>query len=147
MRANMDPLNPITSTLDPAIAEIYAQASSIREHLRSSVPKPPTDSSDSAQQSEQDKKAARQHRTQQLAREVLGTPARLRELVEEGKIDEAAKLWEMPRRLLEIWLAKNVGGDEEVRACLQEGDAALKEEESVEGSSGRSSREVSQGFA
>ncbi|WYZ34102.1 hypothetical protein EsH8_I_000378 [Colletotrichum jinshuiense] len=119
MRANMDPLNPMASTLDPAIAGIYAQASSIREALRKSVAPP------GSKEREDEATAARRRRTRQLASEVLGTPEKLRKLVGEGKVEEAKKEWEMPRRLLEVWKAKGLGG-KDVAECLEEGDAALR---------------------
>ncbi|KAK6206755.1 hypothetical protein QIS74_13243 [Colletotrichum tabaci] len=118
MRANMDPLNPMASTLDPAIAGIYAQASSIRDSLRKTVAPP-----DSVER-EDEAAAVRRRRTRQLAKEVVGTPERLRALVREGKIEEARKEWEMPRRLLEVWMEKGVGGQDVVE-CLEEGDAVF----------------------
>ncbi|KAK1498248.1 hypothetical protein CTAM01_07466 [Colletotrichum tamarilloi] len=119
MRANMDPLNPMASTLDPAIAGIYAQASSIREALRKTVV-PPT-----SKEREDEAAVATRRRTRELAREVLGTPEKLRRLVKEGKVEEARSAWEMPRRLLEVWKEKGVGG-KDVAECLEEGDAALR---------------------
>ncbi|OLN96084.1 Vacuolar protein sorting-associated protein 51-like protein [Colletotrichum chlorophyti] len=118
MRANMDPLNPMASTLDPAIAGIYAQASAIREELRKSVAPP------GSKKREDEAAAARRRRTRELAREVLGTPEKLRKLVGEGKLEEARRAWEMPRRLLEIWREKGLGGAD-VLECLEEGDAVL----------------------
>ena len=111
----MDPLNPMASTLDPAIAQIYSQASSIREELRKVVPAP---------DSEEAKTTARRKRTRELAQEVLETPDRIRRLMREGKEEEARQLWEMPRRLLEKWKKQGLGGDD-VAACIEDGDAAL----------------------
>ncbi|KAJ0268795.1 hypothetical protein Brms1b_006455 [Colletotrichum noveboracense] len=119
MRANMDPLNPMASTLDPAIAGIYSQASSIREALRKTVAPP------GSQERLNEEAAARRRRTRELAKEVLGTPEKLRKLVKDGKVEEARSLWEMPRRLLEVWKEKGVGG-KDVAECLEEGDAALR---------------------
>lgn len=119
MRANMDPLNPMASTLDPAIAHIYSQASSIREALRQSVPKPDDGKSD---------EAARRRKTRKLVVEVLGTPERIRQLVREGRTKEARSEWEMPRRLLQTWKEKGFGG-EDVDACLADGEAALRGED------------------
>ncbi|KAH6686810.1 Vps51/Vps67-domain-containing protein [Plectosphaerella plurivora] len=118
MRANMDPLNPMASTLDPAIAQIYSQASAIRDSLRQSVPAP--DSEETTQKEALEKK----RRAKKLAREVLDTPERLRKLAAEGKMLEARRQWELPRRLLESWRAKGVGG-KDVLECLAEGDAAV----------------------
>lgn len=130
----MDPLNPMASTLDLAIAQIYSQASSIRETLRKSVPAP---DSDAAKQVEE---TARRRRTKQLAREVLATPERLRKLIKEGNVDEARREWEMPRRLLRVWKENEVGGDD-VEACLEEGDAVFRDADGE--SSGRVSKDGS----
>jgi vacuolar protein sorting-associated protein 51 len=120
MRANMDPLNPMASTLDPAIAQIYSQASSIRDALRETVPSP-----DSEEGKKRDA-AARQQRTRQLAAQVLATPERLRVLVSEGKIAQARKEWVMPRKLLESWKEKGLGGSD-VEECIKEGDETLRQ--------------------
>ena len=116
MRANMDPLNPMASTLDPAIAQIYSQASSIREALRQSVPKPEEGKAE---------ESARRRKTRKLVVEVLGAPERIRQLVREGKIEDARREWEMPRKLLETWKEKGLGGDD-VDVCLADGEAALR---------------------
>ncbi|EFY89264.1 hypothetical protein J3458_018809 [Metarhizium acridum] len=119
MRANMDPLNPMASTLDPAIAQIYSQASSIREKLRESVPAP---DSEEGRRREAER---RRQRTRELAVEVLATPQKLRDLVKEGKMQEAKRQWEMPKRLLVAWKEMGVGGDE-VQQVIDEGDAVFK---------------------
>ncbi|TLD32854.1 hypothetical protein PspLS_00932 [Pyricularia sp. CBS 133598] len=118
MRENMDPLNPMASTLDPAIAYIYTQASSIRDTMRKNLPRPEERSATAAD-------AERRRRTRELARIVLATPARLHELVADGKHDEAEREWELPRRLLVSWKERGLGGDE-VQTCLEAGDAALR---------------------
>ncbi|KAM3548732.1 hypothetical protein MY1884_009051 [Beauveria asiatica] len=118
MRSSMDPLNPMASTLNPAIAQIYSQAAEIRETLRASIPAPDSD------QAKQRVAAQRRKRTRELAVQVLATPSRLRRLVAEGKLAEARKQWERPRRLLQTWHDKGFGGDE-VQACINEGDAAV----------------------
>lgn len=114
----MDPLNPMASTLNPAIAHIYSQAASIRQTLRQSIPPP-----DSEQGRLNEAEACRQ-RTRDLAVEVVGTPQRLRELIADGRVDEARRQWEMPRRLLYAWKEKGLGGLD-VQACIDEGNAAL----------------------
>ncbi|KAK7965200.1 Vacuolar protein sorting-associated protein 51-like [Apiospora saccharicola] len=103
MRTNMDPLNPMASTLDPAIAQIYSQAFSIRETLRGQVPPP-----------NPDKKAAEEARlkkirTKQLALEVLETPDKIRALVNEGRLEDARQAWKVPRKLLVTWKEKGLG--------------------------------------
>ncbi|KAK8139045.1 hypothetical protein PG984_002425 [Apiospora sp. TS-2023a] len=123
MRTNMDPLNPMASTLDPAIAQIYSQAFSIRETLRGQVPPP-----------NPDKKAAEEARlkkirTKQLALEVLETPDKIRALVNEGRLEDARQAWKVPRKLLVTWKEKGLGGSD-VEACIEDGDAAVKGEPS-----------------
>lgn len=114
----MDPLNPMATTLDPAIAHIYSQASAIQESIRKSVPPPDSDEG-KAREAQQ-----RRHRTRQLAIEVLATPERLQALVKEGRFEEARRQWDMPRKLLESWKQKGLGG-EDVQTCIDEGDAVI----------------------
>ncbi|KAI1137711.1 Vps51/Vps67-domain-containing protein [Hypoxylon sp. FL0543] len=123
MRANMDPLNPMASTLDPAIAQIYSQASAIRDSLRKSVPPP------DASRAEAEEARRRRARTKQLAIEVLDAPAKVRALVSEGRLEDARQAWKMPRRLLLVWKEQGLGGVD-VDACIEDGDAALKGEPS-----------------
>lgn len=118
MRANMDPLNPMASTLDPAIARIYSKASSIREELRQSTPKP-----DAGTDTGEDR--ARKMRVRRLVTEVLETPDRMRVLVQEGRVEEAEEAWSLPKRLLLKWKERGVGG-KDVVACLEEGESALR---------------------
>lgn len=118
MRSNMDPLNPMAATLDPAIAHIYSQASSIRDALRESAPKP----EDTKGQQEAQ---ARKKRARELVAGVLDTPDRIRALAQEGRVEEAREAWAQPRQLLLAWKQKGIGGAD-VDACLAEGDAAVK---------------------
>lgn len=121
MRANMDPLNPMASTLDPAIAHIYTQASSIRDSLRQTAPRP-------EETRRKEEELAGRRRIRELVAEVLQTPARIRTLVQDGKVDEAGEAWEIPKRLLLTWKEKRIGGAD-VDTCLADGEAALKGEE------------------
>ncbi|KAH7325022.1 Vps51/Vps67-domain-containing protein [Stachybotrys elegans] len=118
LRTNMDPLNPMASTLDPAIAQIYNQASSIREALRQAIPSPDSD------EGRRREAEVRKRKTQELAVKVLGTPERLRSLVKEGRTEDAKKQWVLPRRLLQSWAEQGVGGDD-VLACIEEGDEVV----------------------
>ena len=124
MRATMDPLNPMASTLDPAIAHIYNQAKALRDAMRDSVPAPDSEANQTT--------AAARARTQKLAATVLQTPERLRQLVQAGRTEEAEKAWQRPRQLLEAWRDHGVGGDD-VAACLADGEAALLGEPSPAG--------------
>lgn len=118
MRSNMDPLNPMATTLDPAIAHIYSQASSIRDTLRASAPNPEDTKS-------QQEAQARKKRAKELVAGVLDTPDKLRALAQEGRLEEAREAWKLPRQLLLAWKQKGIGGGD-VNACLAEGDAAVK---------------------
>ncbi|KAJ4405682.1 hypothetical protein N0V82_010280 [Gnomoniopsis sp. IMI 355080] len=120
MRANMDPLNPMASTLDPAIAQIYSQASAIRETMRRSAPKP-------EEMERVEAERARKRRTRELVSEVLETPARVRNLVQEGKFEEAEETWRLSRKLLLKWKERGLGGGD-IDTCLAEGEAALRGE-------------------
>ncbi|CAK7266312.1 hypothetical protein SEPCBS119000_001961 [Sporothrix epigloea] len=124
MRATMDPLNPMASTLDPAIAHIYNQAKALRDAMRDAVPAP-----DVSRGPTED---AARARLAKLADQVLKTPARLRQLVQEGRTEEAELAWQRPRQLLETWHQRGVGGDD-VAACLADGAAALRGEPSPAG--------------
>lgn len=123
MRANMDPLNPMASTLDPAIAAIYQRANTIKEELRNSLPK------NLRQEIEMDedkrKEAEKRRRMQEAVRRVLDTPERLRVLVNEGRIEEAKEAWVPVLRVLEGWKEKGQGG-KEVQECIDDGEAALR---------------------
>lgn len=121
MRANMDPLNPMASTLDPAIAQIYSQASSIREALRASAP-------NLEDAKKKDEERARQRRTREIISEVLEMPGHIRALVEEGRVEEAEEAWRLPKKLLLKWKERGVGG-KDVDMILADGEAALKAEE------------------
>ncbi|RYP75311.1 hypothetical protein DL770_007434 [Monosporascus sp. CRB-9-2] len=129
MRSKMDPLNPMASTLDPAIAQIYTQATAIRDSLREAIPTPPTtiSSTSSADDAEEAARQKRRLRTKQLALEVLETPDKLRALVAAGRAEEAQRMWETPRRLLLLWREKGLGGPD-VEVCVEDGDAALRGE-------------------
>jgi uncharacterized protein (DUF2461 family) len=46
--------------------------------------------------------------------------------VREGKIAQAHKEWVLPRKLLESWKQKGIGGND-VEECIEEGDEALRQ--------------------
>jgi vacuolar protein sorting-associated protein 51 len=123
MRANMDPLNPMASTLDPAIAYIYERANSVKSQLRSSLTS--AQRAEAEMSEEKRTKVARQASSRELAMHILHTPERLRYLVADGKIEEAKKEWEAPLKMLEKWKAEKVGGDD-VQNCIDDGEAALR---------------------
>jgi vacuolar protein sorting-associated protein 51 len=127
MRGAMDPLQPVAATLDPAIEKVYALAKEVNASLgrggREASAEGQRAKENGASASDDDR-ARKRKRTRELAIEVLGTPERMRQLVAEGKVEEAQKLWERPRQLLEIWKEKGLGGAD-VQACLDEGDGVL----------------------
>lgn len=128
MRATMDPLTPMASTLDPTIGRIYEQANDIREAWRKEV-RPPGDGESDRLGAEKKKAEDSRRRQRKVAVAVVRTPERLRQLVKEGKEDEARKEWELPRRLLLSWKAKGLGGDD-VPSWIAEGDAILRGQDS-----------------
>lgn len=138
-----DRLDPMASTLDAVLGKVYELASGIRGELRQRL----SEGDESAarrreMEQEQDRdilegiedeeerrsRRERRDRTRELAREVVRVPERLRALVKEGKKEEAARGWEMPRRLLERWKERGVGG-EDVGRLLEEGNAIIKGED------------------
>ncbi|RFU27908.1 hypothetical protein B7463_g8455, partial [Scytalidium lignicola] len=125
MRVNMDPLNPMASTLDPAIASVYERANGIKMQFRDSM----TESQRiKAQMSAEEKaKVEKRDKLREMAKKALNTPERLRQLVAIGKIEEARNEWEPVLRLLEKWKEQGVGGDD-VQDCIDDGEAALKGE-------------------
>ncbi|KAI5863816.1 Vps51/Vps67-domain-containing protein [Durotheca rogersii] len=123
MRTGMDPLNPMASTLDPAIAQVYSQASAIRDSVRKSIPDPSTTRDQTA-----DARQVRA-RTRQLAIAALDAPDKVRALVADGHLEDAREAWKTPRKLLTIWKEKGQGGID-VDACIEDGDAALRGEPS-----------------
>jgi len=58
---------------------------------------------------------------------VLETPERLRQLVAEGKEEQARREWEKPLMLLERWKSSGLGGTD-VEDCIEDGEAALRGE-------------------
>ncbi|KAM7204273.1 Vps51/Vps67 domain containing protein [Naviculisporaceae sp. PSN 640] len=135
MQSKMDPLNPMASTLDVVVAKIYEQASGIREELRRGLGDGKGAVAGQEEEDDDDDRKKRRARTKALAAEVMEVPGRLRLLVEEGKVEEARRQWEMPRRLLERWKERALGGDD-VDALIREGDSII-------GSPGGSSEEES----
>jgi hypothetical protein len=121
----MDPLNPMAATLSPAIAEIYERADMVKAELRASMT--PAQRSDAEMSEEERARAAKLARPRDLARQVLIVPERLRELVGEGKVDEARAEWEAPLALLRRWKEEGKGGVD-VQDCIDDGEAALRGE-------------------
>jgi hypothetical protein len=119
MRMDMDPLNPVASTLDPAIGRVYEMARGLKESL----------GGEGAGNEDRDEK---RRRTKEVVRAVLEVPDRLRKLVAQGMGENARREWDVPRRLLLRWKEQGVGG-EDVGEVLKEGDEILKAAEDVGG--------------
>jgi hypothetical protein len=61
--------------------------------------------------------AAKKLKQQMTVRWVLGTPRRLRDLVDQEQEEEAMKEWEEVSKILDKW--ENVAGVEELRAACE----------------------------
>lgn len=116
MRANMDPLNPMAATLSPAIAAIYEQADKLTGELRGTIGTTGVETNGT-----EDSVRAREV---VLVKHVLDTPQRLKDMVSEGKADEAMTEWEKIWTLLKSWRERGVGGTD-VERLIEEGWAAL----------------------
>jgi hypothetical protein len=124
MRENMGPLNPMAATLDPAIKRIYEMAERVRGEMREHA----REGSEAEKGSEGEReKERKREKTREVVLRVLGTPEKIRELVKDGKDDEAKTLWEPTLRLLERWKERGVGGPD-VLDCIEDGEAALRGE-------------------
>ncbi|KAL3426326.1 hypothetical protein PVAG01_03118 [Phlyctema vagabunda] len=123
MRDNMDPLNPMANTLDPAIRDIYERAIAIRDRLRAELEGQGHGNGHGRDWKEDESR----RKKRELVTRVLDTPQRVRELVESAAREDAEKEWSPVRKLLERWLERGVGGPE-VKDCLDDGNAALRGE-------------------
>ncbi|MCJ1480829.1 hypothetical protein MMC06_000984 [Schaereria dolodes] len=114
MRTNMDPLTPTTSTLSPAIAHIASTAASLTALLQGrSGSRKELDDRRSPRFDQGKRRAQRE-----TVRWALGTPPRLRGLLEKGDREEAIHDWKEVQGLLDKW--EGVGGVEDVRQeCLK----------------------------
>lgn len=131
MRENMDPLNPMASTLDPAVASVYERAEKIKGEMRRGLPEWKRRELELG--AEEKEKLGKQERARRVVLRVLETPAQVRGLVGEGRMEDARAVWGTTLRVLERWRERGVGGDE-VLECIEDGEAALRGEEASEGS-------------
>lgn len=125
MRANMDPLNPMASTLDPAIAQIYERANAVKSELKASMS--PSQQAEAEMNDEDQRKAMDRRRAKEVVRKVLDTPERLRALIAVGKAEGARREWQPVLRVLESWKEQGKGG-KDVQDCIDDGEAALRGE-------------------
>lgn len=103
--------------LGRVVEGVYEVARGLREGLRREV-----------DQQRGDAGGRGRDRGREVVREVVQVPGRVRKLVGEGRVEEARREWEVPRRLLVRWREKGVGG-EEVGRLIEEGDSALRGDE------------------
>lgn len=103
MRENVDPMAPVTTTLEPAVKHIADVATSIADTRNAGD--------------------VERQRQKEVVRWVLGAPERLKGLKEQGKEEEMKKEWDQVRGLLEKW--EGVRGVDEVRRQCE--DVVLKE--------------------
>ena len=109
-------------TLDPAVEGIFRRAEEIREGMRKAIP------DGEKERSQEDKaKEAKRKKTKEVALTVLETPEKVRNLVADGKMEEARSLWQSTSKLLEKWRERGVGGPD-VGDCIDDGEAALRGE-------------------
>lgn len=97
MRENVDPMAPVTTTLEPAVKHIADVAGDIAGSRGVGSDK---------------------ERQKDTVRWVLGAPDRLKELKEQGKEDEMGREWDEVKGLLEQW--EGVKGVYEVRRKCEE---------------------------
>lgn len=125
MRTNMDPLNPMATTLDPAISQIYERANAIKVDLKDTLSE--VEQENAGKSAEEVERAKRRARAAEVARRVLDVPEQIRRLIKDGKQSEAQDMWQSTRRLLDKWQASGKGG-EDVQSCIDDGEAALQGE-------------------
>jgi hypothetical protein len=119
MRGNMDPLAPTTHTLGPAIAHIAETAASLSSSMQNLQNKPEGLGIDIhvSGEPQEEEAATRKRKQQETVKWVLGTPRRLRDLMDQEQEEEAAKEWEEVSKILDKW--NNVAGVEDLRAACE----------------------------
>jgi len=129
MRERMGPLGPMAGTLDPAVERIWERVEEIKGALRGALGEEGRVWLNMT--GDEREGARRRERERKVVLRVLDTPGRLRELVDEGRVDEARREWGPVLKCLERWKERAVGGDD-VQACIDEGVAALRGERTSE---------------
>ncbi|OQO01529.1 hypothetical protein B0A48_12564 [Cryoendolithus antarcticus] len=107
MRMNMDPLTPMTGSLEEDVGKIAESAKVLSEHLRKQHGVSGSGAGNAGQRRKQ----------QETVKWVLHAPARLQQLVRDGRRDDAVQQWTVISGLLDRW--GHVEGSAKVRAdCL-----------------------------
>lgn len=119
MRGNMDPLAPTTHTLGPAIAHIAETAALLSSSMQNLQNRPEGLGIDIHVQGEPQEEAAasKKRKQQETVRWVLGTPRRLRGLMDQEQEEEAAEEWEEVSKILDKW--NNIAGVEDLRGACE----------------------------
>lgn len=118
-------------TLDPAVEGIFRRAEEIREGMRLALSEGQKREIERSQ--EEKEVEARRKKTTSVVLRVLETPEKLRDLVADGKVEEARTSWEPSLKLLQKWKERGVGGPDVVH-CIEDGEAALRGEPAGENS-------------
>ncbi|RKF59640.1 putative vps51 vps67 protein [Erysiphe neolycopersici] len=106
----------ITGTLSVAIDDIFSKAEVLKENIDKV--------SGSILEKPKAEEIMRKIKARNVARRVLDTPEKVRNLVKEGNRDEAQKIWEEVKIILLTWKERGVGGPD-VIDCLEDGERAL----------------------
>lgn len=126
MRDNMGKSDLGAKTLDLAVVGIYEKAERLKNEIRNGVPEWQRRELEMGKEERED--IERKRRMRKVVKSVLEAPDKVRELVKEGRNEEARVLWERNLALLERWKERGVGGKEDVDACIEDGEAALQGE-------------------
>lgn len=127
----MDPLQPTTSTLEPAIAHIAEVSttliSTLSERRRSSaISKVPADPKHHKYTTKE---------KIEIITWIRKSPLTIKTLVEQNKLDEAVQNWKLIEALLEKWIA--VKGVAEIRDdCMKYISSALQNSETIDNTDG-----------
>lgn len=110
----MDPLEPTTSTLSPAISHIVE----ITSTLAATQPKSDEESSSSSRNEIDAIAYRRQSRAK--VQTLLSVPRILRGLVQDGKRDQAIRQWDTVKPIFEKWEARGIRGATELKNAALE---------------------------
>lgn len=113
----------ITGTLSVVIDDIFSKADVLRKNI--------DNVSGSLVEKQKAEENMRKIKARNVARRVLDTPEKVRNLLSEGKHDEAKRVWEEVKVILLKWKEREVGGPD-VIDCLEDGERALRGESPTE---------------
>lgn len=101
MRANMDPLTPTTRTLGMAVEYIAEAAGGLAQRARGR----------GEEEGREEREKKRREREREMVRWVLGTPRRLKVLVDKGEKEGAEREWDEVEKILDKWKEVHGVGD------------------------------------